>query len=856
VHIFAFRRFFHRFSRRGLFSGAAPRLRGAYRVRPRKLTLMGGRPRATIRRLADCPDEVNRAKLILMRAQGRSDTVVQRAARLPAAKLVWQVALLFVALQVPVLLRCAQTSSPSPTTAKLSPAAAHFAAGQKLLAQHTPKLAEAEIRAGLKLAPRSLDGLNLLGMALGDEKEFNGAVEALQQALAIDPGSTETQINLIQAYLAAGRKEKGLALAHALSERAKDDIRAHFTLGVILAKQAQYGEAIHEFEAADALEPGTFEILHNLGHAYLESGDNEKALAILDRALKLSPDSVETLYFMAQAYANQGKDLDALDLIAKAHKLAPRNTDVVVLLARLSMRQSFYEDAIPLLEEGLKVDSRRPDLLAELGECYYVSGKVDQALPVFQTLLQVDSSSRAYAFVGVCYRHLGRFVEAEKYLQQGLKLDPQDVPCLYNLGFIASRRGKYELADKYLNETLQVDPNYAEALLELGNLKMYQRKFEAAVPLLRKAVELNPQAATVYYRLAIAERSLHQTEAAERDLKIFQTLSKDPTRQPSAFQHLYDYLGLRAQLSPQQKNLNDLEQLEREMKAHPDEPQNPYLLAEAYLKVGRIEDAKQVIAQLDQLSQRDFRTLVGVGVLLARYHLYTEAIARFQMALQTNPNSDDVWYDLADACFRKHDYSAALDAAQHVSHRGQKDTSYLALDADILAHLGRTEEAIKLLREEIAENPDQDQAYLSLALVYLRSGYTSGARDTLQTGLARTPDAGELLWGMGILSVMEGQSGKAEQYLEKSVDLLPDWPGSYSALGVLYFQTGQIQKSRETLERFRQAGPRRGLDVQRIEQALDAAAAEHRDTGKTQDLSPQAQQQFLQVALAFADQAP
>jgi Tfp pilus assembly protein PilF len=160
------------------------------------------------------------------------------------------------------------------------------------------------------------------------------------------------------------------------------------------------------------------------------------------------------------------------------------------------------------------------------------------------------------------------------------------------------------------------------------------------------------------------------------------------------------------------------------------------------------------------------------------------------------------------------------------------------------------------LGEQIAANPDQDQAYLSLALVYLRSGNTSDARETLERGLARTPDAGQLLWGMGVLSVMEGRTEKAEQYLEKSVDMLPEWPGSYSALGVLYYETGQIEKSRETLERFRQAGPRGGLDVQRIEQALDAAAAQHRDTGKVQDLSPQAQQQFLQVALAFADRSP
>ena len=775
-------------------------------------------------------------------------------ARLRLPKAILHIALLVAGLELLLPPMRAQTAARPPATAKLSPeAGAHFAAGQDLLQQHKPKDAEAEIRAGLKLAPQSVEGLNLLATALEEQEDFAGAVQALQRALKIDPRSTATQFNLTRVYLAAGQAQKGLELAHSLSQQAKNNVPAHFTLGVLLAEQRQYGEAIHEFETADALQPGTFEILHDLGHAYLQIGDNVKALGTLDRALKLSPNSVGTLYYMAQAYANQGKDLDALDLLVKAHKLEPRNTDVIFFTARLSMKQAYYEDAIPMLEEGLKVDPKGPNLLAALSICYFATGKITKAKDILQTLLEVNPSARSYALMGLYCRYLGRFDEAEKYLEQGLKADPHDAACLYNLGYLETRQGHYDSGEKWLQQALEVDPNYYEALLELGNAKMHQKKFAEAVPLLRKCAQLDPHPGPVYFRLASAERSLHQTEAAERDLKIFQTLSKDPTHEAAAFQHLYDYLGVRAELSPQQKNLNDLEQLEQEVKAHPDEPQNLYLLAEAYLKVGRIEEAKQAIAQLDQVSQRDFRTLVGVGVLLARYHVYAEAIARFQQALQSNPNSDDVWYNLADTYFRKRDYASALDAAQRVSPQGQKDTGYLALDADILAHLGQYEEAVKLLGEQIAENPDQDQAYLSLAMVCLRAGNTSGAREALQQGLVRTPDAGELLWGMGVLSVMEGQEEKAEQYLRKSVDLLPEWPGSYSALAVLYYQTGQIDKARETTERFRQGGLQGGLDVQRIEQALAAAAAKNPDQGRVRELDPQTRQQFLQIALAYAD---
>ncbi len=701
--------------------------------------------------------------------------------------------------------------------------------------------------------PANRDANYNLGLLLLARNDPRGAINYFSRVRSQGP---DVLFNLTQAYLGAGQKEKGLKLARSLSEQAKNDVRVHFTLGVLLAKQRQYSAAIHEFEIADSLQRDTFEILYNLGQAYRKRGDNEKALDVLGRALKLSPNSVGTLYLIAQIYSDEGKDLDALELLVKAHKLAPRDADVIFLMARLSMKQSFYEDAIPLLEEGLKVAPNRSKLLAALGECYFMAGKVDIAKDTFQTLIRVDPSAHSYAFMALCYRNLGRFDEAQKYLEQGLKADPHDVTCLYNLGYIANRQGQYEMGEKWFQQALQVDPNYPEALLELANAKMHEKKFEEAVPLLRKCAKLHPHPGPVYYKLQAAERELHQTEVAERDLKIFQTLSRDPNPEPAPLQDIFAYLDQRADLTPQQQTQSDVEQLEQEAKVHSGRPQNFYFLAQAYLKLGRVEDAKQAIAQLDQLSQGDFRSTVGVGVLLARYHLYPEAIARFQQALQSNSDSDDAWYDLADAYFRKRNYADALTAAQRVSPQGQKDTSYMALLADILAHLGQYGEAVKLLDQQIAANPDQDQAYLSLALVYLRSGNTSGARETLQRGLERTPDSGELLWGVGIVSAMEGDIEKAERYLKESVDLLPAWPGSYSALGVLYYQTGQIDKARETLERFRQSGARGALDVLRIEQTLSAAASESSSSGGVHELTPQARQQFLGIALALADRSP
>ena len=716
--------------------------------------------------------------------------------------------------------------------------------GNVYVAEGKLDLAEKEFERVLRVDPGNRDGNYNLGLLLAAK---GAPAQAIPHFLRVRPADTATLLNLTRAYLQAGRVAEGVKVARELSAQSKSDVQLHFTLGVLLASGKQFKPAILELETANALKPETYEILYDLGQAYFRSGDYAKAEVALNRALKLKPDSADTMYLMAQMEFEQNRPLDALDSLARAHKLAPENTDVISLLARVSMSQDYFEDAIPLLESGLKLAPQRADLHAALGESYFMSGRMEKAIDEFKALIELDPSARSYAFMGIAYRHLGRFDEAKKFLQEGSKKDRRNAVCLFNLGYIEEQQGNPVAAEGLFQEALRGNPNFSEALLELANLRIASKRFEQAAELLRKYVQVSRHPASGYYKLAIVERSLHQTEAAQRDLNKFQMLSKNG---PHPYQHLFEYLDNRSSLPGQKRTELALTQLTEQIQKNPNQPQDLYLLAETYLKLGKTDEARRTIAQLDSLSADDYRTQAGVGVLLARYTLFDDAVRHFQSALRANPDSDDVKSNLADAYFRKGAYVEALDAAHQVSAQERQDDTYLALLADIYAHLGDNVRASEILREAVRRNPDNDQYYLSLALTELRQSDVSGAKKTLKEGLTRLPSSGKIQWGLGVVSVLEGENGQAAERLEHAVELLPEWSGSYSALGVFYYQTGQIAKAREALKRLKGSNASTGLDVSRIEEALAKAPD---SSSAPMPMSMAARQQFLQLALSLAD---
>lgn len=83
--------------------------------------------------------------------------------------------------------------------------------------------------------------------------------------------------------------------------------------------------------------------------------------------------------------------------------------------------------------------------------------------------------------------------EAEKNINEAMKLAPQDPQVLYAQGFLLMKKQNWTDAQTALQKSTQMDPNNAPALAALGMTMVNQQKYDAAIPVLEKSLKLEPK---------------------------------------------------------------------------------------------------------------------------------------------------------------------------------------------------------------------------------------------------------------------------------------------------------------------------------------------------------------------------
>ena len=115
--------------------------------------------------------------------------------------------------------------------------------------------------------------------------------------------------------------------------------------------------------------------------------------------------------------------------------------------------------------------------------------------------------------------------EAEKALDQAMKLAPNNPNVLYMQGLLDLKKHEWTKAQSVLEKAAQMDPNSARALAALGMALCNQKKYAEAIPPLEKSMQLDAASgwethwslAQSYYHSARYEEALKASQQAQAE---------------------------------------------------------------------------------------------------------------------------------------------------------------------------------------------------------------------------------------------------------------------------------------------------------------------------------------------------
>jgi tetratricopeptide (TPR) repeat protein len=127
-----------------------------------------------------------------------------------------------------------------------------------------------------------------------------------------------------------------------------------------------------------------------------------------------------------------------------------------------------------------------------------------------------------YYSVGMAYFEMGKFDEAEKWLNRAKMADRTKTASEYNLGRIAFETGRYGDAAKIYDRILSQDPKNVMALKAAAYTRIRMGDLKAADSYYRRVLVLVPESADDGYNHALVLYAMERYEEAEEVLRSHQ----------------------------------------------------------------------------------------------------------------------------------------------------------------------------------------------------------------------------------------------------------------------------------------------------------------------------------------------
>ena len=218
------------------------------------------------------------------------------------------------------------------------------------------------------------DAYHILNQAIHNFKkeEYDRARTLIDEALTIDPDLPELHywrgiiegmdLNLEKLKIAAAEFTEAI-------DKNPEYTDAYIERGKIYLLKKRYDKAKQDFEKALQLEPERKEIYKYLAEVYIAEGDKEKALEFMKKSGK--EETTEYLLNLAKIFLNTGNYDEALSLVEKVEQKEGQNIDTIELKAKIFEGKKEYQKAVDYYKLAAELKPTQEEYFIKITNLYY-----------------------------------------------------------------------------------------------------------------------------------------------------------------------------------------------------------------------------------------------------------------------------------------------------------------------------------------------------------------------------------------------------------------------------------------------------------------------------------------------------
>lgn len=258
-----------------------------------------------------------------------------------------------------------------------------------------------------------------------------------------------------------------------------------------------------------------------------------------------------------------------------------------------------------------------------------------------------------------------------------------------------------------------------------------------------------------------------------------------------------------------------IRRFEQARKLQPDYRPLTLRMADAWLDLDELDKAQAAYREVIDVPGLEAAASYGLGQIDLLRRDYTDAIQRFERALEIDPEATRIHYPLAQALRAIQHIDTARD---HLEQRGDQPprvedalvTELQAMKSGSEILFNRAMDAINKHDYDAAEQsfsqglaiePDNAEARISYARSLYLSGNKAAARQALEQALALQPENVLGLFLLGVLHDEEGDTAQALEYYQRALGIEPAHAGANFYLANHYYRQGDYLRAGRHYER-------------------------------------------------------